>query len=656
MLLCSINTRALLLSSVVAGLVLSSAGCGRNTPATSGTSSVHAIYASGSLGRQHTSAEYSAALAAAQSAQCPAGVDPNVYGQLRAALLSALQAQVDGRGASALPGGNENQLDDVSVADLGAGDYQMTWTYKNRGDLDLNGEVNVADLTPIGQHYHATAADPNWLTVQAADGDLNGEVNLADVTTIGQHYLAQVAGYNIYGGDSQTGPWTAVGSVNMADGDRGSFPPQFTFHIGVSAYTWFLCAPRDFTGFDGVGGGGGTGGTATVELGTTTPGPSATIGSGGGVVQGEPGTPLEGVKVTVPVGSFGSDTVVTLGTNSGSVVPSLGTASGVIIDISANKVPDFNLPVTITAPLNGDQRLPVPYYIDEDNQLHLCQIKSWDPAGGTFSFETWHFSPYTWLMSDPVGTTTNLDGTFDSKFLPSKDGFFISNAEQTKIYPDGRCAGFTAFAQWWYAKKKASKGDFINQYITPVGGNYGNLSGQSLIASRAYSSVSNRLWLTVGQDVLSDQGVYAMTRNAIANTGLPQMVRIQSSLIDNFAKDCHSVMAFKADNGRLSIYDPNHPGDNGYYIEMDGTSVLASFKPYNDGPSYVNFWCIGDGSIDTREAYEHIYQDAENNFNNSEKAQITITSHTDGASVTERNTTLAGSITSAELLIDELDC
>ena len=84
----------------------------------------------------------------------------------------------------------------ASVLTITAG--VLDWHFYSQGDYDQNGEVNIADLTPIAIHFHETGPfDPN--SIQAVvDGDSNGEINIADLTPMAPNFLAQVAGYAVY--------------------------------------------------------------------------------------------------------------------------------------------------------------------------------------------------------------------------------------------------------------------------------------------------------------------------------------------------------------------------------------------------------------------------------------------------------------------------
>ena len=110
---------------------------------------------------------------------------------------------------------------------------KLLWSYRSPGDYDQNSEVNIADVTPIGQYYQRTTASPDWAEAQTADGDENGEVNIADLTPIGSHYLLRCTAYSVLAGPTETGEFSSIGEVALGD---ASEPPaggflQFEFTV-----------------------------------------------------------------------------------------------------------------------------------------------------------------------------------------------------------------------------------------------------------------------------------------------------------------------------------------------------------------------------------------------------------------------------------------
>jgi len=110
------------------------------------------------------------------------------------------------------------------------GQTYLGWVEQAVGDFDQNGEVNAADLTPLGAHFSEqvtyrpavdglyywplgspdddggvpagdapAAGSPaeNWRLARI-DGDGNGELNIADITSIALHWQERISGWRIY--------------------------------------------------------------------------------------------------------------------------------------------------------------------------------------------------------------------------------------------------------------------------------------------------------------------------------------------------------------------------------------------------------------------------------------------------------------------------
>jgi hypothetical protein len=158
------------------------------------------------------------------------------------------------RSVSEPPTKQFNKVHDLLATDLGNGQVKLDWTQLNLADYDLNGQVNISDLTPLGQNFgkqgNWTESDPEyWI-----DGDQNGEINLADITPIAQNYLISIGGYNIYRdnvlfpalGD---GMWTAGPEYGTKpDG----LPLHYAVTLGSPADGSFTVAPVDYDGVEGI--------------------------------------------------------------------------------------------------------------------------------------------------------------------------------------------------------------------------------------------------------------------------------------------------------------------------------------------------------------------------------------------------------------------
>ena len=176
----------------------------------------------------------------------PAGVDAAVFGQLKNALIAALA----NRSTSALPPGDAGKVTDL-VYNIST--QELTWSYKNKGDYDLNGQVGVSDITPIALHYLASTTDGAGDDALEAwiDGDGNGQIGVSDVTPIAQNYLSDVAAYRVFTCDTEDGEFSQLGG-DVPFGTAGEFPKEYSLPLPEGALAYIEIAPVDSDGNAGA--------------------------------------------------------------------------------------------------------------------------------------------------------------------------------------------------------------------------------------------------------------------------------------------------------------------------------------------------------------------------------------------------------------------
>ncbi len=153
------------------------------------------------------------------------------------------------RAASATPGFRDFVRDLTLSSDGG----MLSWTYRNTGDYDLNGETASADLVPIALHYLANPGSADWDAARFADGDGNGEVNQADIVPIAQNYRGTITGYEVWGGNDIAGEWSCIGSATLEQNLRtDASRPYFSVNVSGAGYTHFMLWPYDGSDDEGL--------------------------------------------------------------------------------------------------------------------------------------------------------------------------------------------------------------------------------------------------------------------------------------------------------------------------------------------------------------------------------------------------------------------
>ena len=147
----------------------------------------------------------------------PGAVEAKDFALLKEELIGALQSTGLTRFVAAAPDSPKSFVSDLSVLAEDS-TLHFDWSYANQGDYDFNSQVNVSDLTPIGQHMRKRPDDSDWLAASCADGDGNEEVNISDITPIGANFNRTVDRYDLQ--QSTTGlpeaNWQPVATCEFA--------------------------------------------------------------------------------------------------------------------------------------------------------------------------------------------------------------------------------------------------------------------------------------------------------------------------------------------------------------------------------------------------------------------------------------------------------
>ena len=153
------------------------------------------------------------------------------------------------------PSGDKNQLSDLAISLVSAADpgpLRLEWTYVNVGDYDSNGEVNIADLTPIGQHFGKRGPFEPYSIESVIDGDDNEEINISDLTPIGAHFGVSVIGYVVRrNGFVLPNAQGNTPTLELADFPAVGAPPRLSVTLEGSIGDRWSVAPVDSSRTEG---------------------------------------------------------------------------------------------------------------------------------------------------------------------------------------------------------------------------------------------------------------------------------------------------------------------------------------------------------------------------------------------------------------------
>lgn len=145
------------------------------------------------------------------------------------------------------PKGNKNKVDDLKVMVNSQGKVEISWSYKNVGDYNQDGMVNIADITSLAEHFFESANNNNIVV----DGNFDGEINIADITPLAENFFSNVSGYLIQiSPDNNDNNFVTLQSVSL--GSFSGDPKKAKIIINRPDNVWFRVVPFDGQGIEGI--------------------------------------------------------------------------------------------------------------------------------------------------------------------------------------------------------------------------------------------------------------------------------------------------------------------------------------------------------------------------------------------------------------------
>ncbi len=185
----------------------------------------------------------------------PEDVSPQVFGEVKAELLRELKSRSIERVVSAPPSGTENEVTDFTFYDNGDGNYTFEWSYVNVGDFDQSGIVDIRDVGPLARHFFHNLENGEWDDDddEVIDGNFDGRIDIRDVKPLADHFFSEVAGYEIWGAETEDGEFQLLERVPFSEGVEGS-RKRFVKILAVGNFRYFYLLPYDRAGAGGVRG------------------------------------------------------------------------------------------------------------------------------------------------------------------------------------------------------------------------------------------------------------------------------------------------------------------------------------------------------------------------------------------------------------------
>jgi hypothetical protein len=356
----------------------------------------------------------------------------------------------------------------------------------------------------------------------------------------------------------------------------------------------------------------------TVPRGSTLPGPApaagpltpgaftpvsaTTIGPAGGTVSvSGTGTPVDGLSVEVPEGSFPADQIVAVAWAplSGTDPTGLVTPASPLIRIDdGGKYSDDIITVTVPASI-PDGWFAMGFYRDPSTgRLEGLPLLRGDATSVVIG--TRHFSEFF------IGAVEELllPETVDTGFDPNVDMWQFPNWGSA-VAKGGHCAGMSLTAMWFFLEQKAAcgctlRGRYDNEQAFNVGEDTPDFWFDDARGLKWATTVQRDVpWRTSTYYDSAWKAMYRLQselqldafRFSMAVTHEPQFVLLSTPT----GSPVHAMVAYGIEDDGLVIADPNTPDTNPDWISYD--PATRTFLPFvsgvtADGPT-ITFGNIG---------------------------------------------------------------
>jgi|GEM_PF-2403022 len=177
----------------------------------------------------------------------PEGVDLVLWNELKAELAALMPEKI----VCTPPIGEGKTVTDLDFLRDEEDAGWLTWSYTFETDYNVDGVVNVDDLTPIAESYGEVIGEENaWLSLLDFSG--NGVIDIADVTGIALNYGVELGGFTIISGDPGFIEWDYIGTVERSEAEAlmGGVL-LFSFAVGSEDWADFAVMAHDVSGATG---------------------------------------------------------------------------------------------------------------------------------------------------------------------------------------------------------------------------------------------------------------------------------------------------------------------------------------------------------------------------------------------------------------------
>mgnify|MGYP003924326213 CR=1 FL=1 len=184
----------------------------------------------------------------------PDYVDNELFESLKKGLIQGLTRRGLSKFSMTPPNSPAGKVDDLSVIDNSDGTISLAWTYRNLGDYNQDGTVDIGDISILAEHFFDAFVEPEgWPhpVDEVIDGDGSKILDIADIVPLAENFFNNVAGYTVLGSATPEGEFSPFLDVPLSVATGDGFK-RFTTHPISSPPAYVKVRPYDFGGNLGI--------------------------------------------------------------------------------------------------------------------------------------------------------------------------------------------------------------------------------------------------------------------------------------------------------------------------------------------------------------------------------------------------------------------
>ena len=184
----------------------------------------------------------------------PSRVDGELFREMKDTFARAMELRAVERLVSKPPSGESGKVIDLVPTDNRDGTYSLSWSYRNLGDYNQDGIVDIADVSALAEVLFEPVSPANeWI-----DGNADGVIDMKDLEPLVEAFFSEDSSYLVEvasASEALNGRYLEFAIVPLSDASQSMSAHKFftySFASGdASSYAFARVTPLDRTNAPG---------------------------------------------------------------------------------------------------------------------------------------------------------------------------------------------------------------------------------------------------------------------------------------------------------------------------------------------------------------------------------------------------------------------